>query len=383
MKDAEFRSKYTRSRNLNLCGEGHTMFYYNLTNDEAGRRTAERLLALRRQLAREGPPVKGLDSLLLGTWNIREFDSLAYGPRLPEAMNYIAEIISHFDLVAIQEVREDLSALERIKQMLGDGWHYVATDVTEGRPGNRERMAFIYDTRKVRFGGLAGEIVIPPVDKKDAHGNKRVYEPSRQLYRTPFICGFRAGWAKFMLCTVHIVYGKNVADSPQRSEEIRQIANFLAGRIKARSAWSSNLILLGDFNIFKPSDITMQAITDAGFEIPAELQQLPTSTGKKRRFYDQVAFAPQRLHFDTTGQAGVFDFYQSVFRDNETDFEAYKPAMGPALLTNSRGKPRDEAAQHRYYRSYWRTHQMSDHLPMWVELKIDFGEEYLRRTAGG
>lgn len=25
----------------------------------------------------------------------------------------------------------------------------------------------------------------------------------------------------------------------------------------------------------------------------------------------------------------------------------------------------------------WRTHQMSDHLPMWVELHIDFTPEYL------
>ncbi len=32
-----------------------------------------------------------------------------------------------------------------------------------------------------------------------------------------------------------------------------------------------------------------------------------------------------------------------------------------------------------FYVSYsrWRTHQMSDHLPMWVELHVDFSEEYL------
>ena len=111
------------------------MFFYSLTNDAAGKRTAERLLKLRRQLASEGPPRKGLDTLLLATWNIREFDSPAYGQRLPESLFYIAEIISHFDLVAIQEVRDDLSALEKIKQMLGTTWHYIATDVTEGKAG--------------------------------------------------------------------------------------------------------------------------------------------------------------------------------------------------------------------------------------------------------
>ena len=30
------------------------------------------------------------------------------------------------------------------------------------------------------------------------------------------------------------------------------------------------------------------------------------------------------------------------------------------------------------YKNYgtWRTHQMSDHLPMWVKLQVDFAEEY-------
>jgi hypothetical protein len=29
--------------------------------------------------------------------------------------------------------------------------------------------------------------------------------------------------------------------------------------------------------------------------------------------------------------------------------------------------------------TYWRTFQMSDHLPMWVELKIDYSDDYLAR----
>jgi hypothetical protein len=33
----------------------------------------------------------------------------------------------------------------------------------------------------------------------------------------------------------------------------------------------------------------------------------------------------------------------------------------------------------RYYLSTWRTFQMSDHLPLWVELKTDFSDEYLTR----
>ncbi len=49
-------------------------------------------------------------TLLLATWNIREFDSGKYGYRDDEAYYYIAEILSRFDLIAIQEVRSGLLA---------------------------------------------------------------------------------------------------------------------------------------------------------------------------------------------------------------------------------------------------------------------------------
>lgn len=122
----------------------------------------ERLLALRKSLNQHIPERTLRDSLLLATWNIREFDSLAYGKRTKDANYFIAEIISHFDLVAVQEVRKDLKGLKKVMGILGNNWDYLITDVTEGQPGNKERMAFLYDTRKVSFGGLASEIVLPP-----------------------------------------------------------------------------------------------------------------------------------------------------------------------------------------------------------------------------
>jgi hypothetical protein len=102
-------------------------------------------------------------SLLLATWNIRDFDSnkFGFGPRLPETFYYIAEIISCFDLVAVQEVNRDLSAFERVTAILGREWDYIATDATFGPSGNDERMAFLYNTEKIWFRKVAGEIVLP------------------------------------------------------------------------------------------------------------------------------------------------------------------------------------------------------------------------------
>ena len=65
------------------------------------KRMSERLLELRQKLTQEVPPRNLEDSLLLATWNIREFDSTKGGERNEESLAYIAEIISSFDLVAI------------------------------------------------------------------------------------------------------------------------------------------------------------------------------------------------------------------------------------------------------------------------------------------
>ena len=39
--------------------------------------------------------------------------------------------------------------------------------------------------------------------------------------------------------------------------------------------------------------------------------------------------------------------------------------------------------QRAYYANLWRTWQMSDHLPMWVQLKVDFTEDYLGSLKPG
>jgi endonuclease/exonuclease/phosphatase family metal-dependent hydrolase len=340
-----------------------------------GKRTAERLLKLREALRREIPQRDIAGSLVLASWNIREFDSSAYGAREDEPLYYIAEIIDHFDLVAVQEVRDDLAALERLMDLLGWWWKYLLTDVTVGEPGNQERMAFLYDSRKVRFGGLAGEVVIPPHEE-----DGKTLKPAKQLARTPFITGFGVDWFKCTICTTHILYGTGASEDPDRMEEIRVLARFLADRTKERYAWAKNMILLGDFNIFDTSDQTMQAILEAGFTIPEKLQGHP-SNAPKTRHYDQIAFiAPELDNHLELSEAGVFDYYRYVYR--EEDEPLYVEDMGEAYLRNEEGTARTEQGRTSYYKTYWRTYQMSDHLPMWIELKTDFGEEYLKVKAG-
>jgi hypothetical protein len=115
-------------------------------------------------------PPKQLDrNLIFASWNLRSFGDLTEKWRSePEDspkrdlfdVRCIAEIVSRFDVVAIQEAKGDLTALRAMLQALGESWALIATDVTRGRAGNNERMVFLFDRRRVRPSGLAGELVV-------------------------------------------------------------------------------------------------------------------------------------------------------------------------------------------------------------------------------
>jgi hypothetical protein len=230
--------------------------------------------------------------------------------------------------------------------------------------------------------------VIPPVE--DANG--KTIAPSNQLVRTPSIIGLEAGWFRFMLSTVHIIWGTGQEGHPKRVAEIKALAGFLKERSEDINAWSQNLILLGDFNIFSadPSNAAYAAIIDNGFVIPESLQKIPpTNVGNEPRFYDQIALKTRENNLEPTGRGGVFDFFEVVYR--EDDYHEHVAAMmeGKAeddpenrLAFDSKGKRRSEDKRRAYYRNHWRRQQMSDHLPMWLELKIDHGQDYLKKRVG-
>lgn len=138
-------------------------FYDNLDPKKgADRWTAVGPLRLRHAIRKSVPP-KTLDTnLLLATWNIREFGGRKFRRRSKEGLFYLAEVISAFDLVAVQEVRANLGDFNRLMKLLGSWWRYLLTDVTLGHRGNEELLAFIYDSRKVGFGGFASQVVLPP-----------------------------------------------------------------------------------------------------------------------------------------------------------------------------------------------------------------------------
>jgi hypothetical protein len=121
--------------------------------------------------------VKALDrTLLIATWYVRAFGDLTEkwrsepgdSPRRDLAsLMAIATIIDRFDVVAVQQVRGNLRCLRHALKVLGPHWAMILTDVTQGHDGNDERLALLFDTRRVKPSGQACELVLPQPQRGD------------------------------------------------------------------------------------------------------------------------------------------------------------------------------------------------------------------------
>lgn len=300
----------------------------------------------------ETVPKRTLDrNLLIGTWNVRAFGGLTEkwvsGPddspkRDLHSIRVIAEILSRFDVVALQEVKGNLEALQRTLDVLGSDWGLILSDVTRGSLGNDERLGFVFDRRKVQPSGLAGELVVP-ADRLDAVGDDAL---QRQFARTPYAVSFRCGDRTFVLTTLHVVYGDSASD---RTSELREIARWLDDWSRDADAWDQDLVALGDFNIDRMGDPRYEAFTSTGLHVPESLHRVPRTIFSdfddphEEKFYDQIAW------FDDSGdrpalsldyrRAGFFDF---------TDVALPSRDLSKTGLS-------------------WR---ISDHYPLWAEFGI-------------
>jgi endonuclease/exonuclease/phosphatase family metal-dependent hydrolase len=312
---------------------------------------ADQLQVLSGALDRVIPAKQPGENLLIGTWNVRGFDRLTSKWRsvtddspIPDLSNLlcIAEVVRRFDVIAVQEVRRSAQAFLAMLEVLGEGWAFLVTDVTRGRQGNNERLAFVFDRQRVRPSGLACELVVAAEDAG-------ISEPTLQgqFARTPYAVSFAADRAVFTLVTLHVIYGQGPAD---RTAELQQIAGWLAGWATEGDAWGANLVALGDFNIDRRDDPLYQAFTSTGLRPPAGLNHVPrtifddpdpAAPPDHRHFSDQVAW-----FVNTPGIPALTLQYENAGMFNFAD--GLIPATNTLQLS-------------------WR---ISDHFPLWVEFRL-------------
>ena len=310
---------------------------------------AKGLLALQKRIAAAKIPPSKLDETInVAIWNIREFGK---SRRTVAAQHYIAEILGQFDLVALVELRSDLEDLRCVLTYLGEYWDVVYCDWIEDDGGNDERVAFVFDRRAVRFNGLAAEVDAPRAKKATE------YLAAQSFWRAPYMCSFRAGNFDFVVIATHARWGEGTAG---RKAELQMLADWIDERFKSKYAEDHDLIVMGDFNTPKVGDKLFQALTAHGLRIPKPLQVLKAGDAlidgtnlEKSARYDQILHLPT-MPENFCNAGGSLDF----FIDDAHIKELFPDA----------GYTREKFS-----------YQLSDHLPLWIQINVDIDAQRLEQ----
>lgn len=286
------------------------------------------------------------DNLLIGSWNLRAFGGVsdtweARDSDTPKrdwrAVALIASIARAFDVIAVQELKRNPEALFALLDALGPEWRAITSDVSEGVPGNDERLGFVYNSTRVQPGGLVGEVVLP----------SQIQDAGRQFVRTPYAASFVRNRVEFTLTTVHILWGEAAKD---RRPELQAFATWMREWADRKDDWNSNLLVLGDFNVDRNDSDLFTDLMATGLWPPTKLNAVPRTifdNDRTHHFYDQIAwFADLDPEAPTTylngltynDRAGHVDFVPHAFTERTTNELS------------------------------WR---ISDHYPLWVEFIVD------------
>ncbi len=284
-------------------------------------------------------PAATSKTLRIATWNIA---NLGEQDREDSHLKIIAEVISWFDVIAVQEGKENYEHFKKIVAFAGSKYKFIFSDAA----GNNERLAFIYDSNKVKVLEEVGEYAIPPSD----YGDVKITDVDATFAgfdRSPFLVSFAAGYFQFTLMTVHLYYGDDTPKKlARRCLEVYAVARWADLRSKSKYTYNGikDVFALGDFNLPKidKDDIIYKALVKRGLQLPDHTSLVYSNISDDKQ-YDQIAFLPgskSRILSD-----GIFPFDNAAFA---YIYNTYTPAVFRGYI--------------KYY--------ISDHRPMWMQLDI-------------
>lgn len=283
-------------------------------------------------------PNRQVGRLLLGSWNIANLGSSQI--RSDDDIQIMAEILSWFDLIALQEVRDDLTDLRRIMLALPDGYEMITSD----KAGNNERMCYVYDASRVARLELAGEIAIPVASHRYIK-LPDIEQKFRGFDRNPYAVAFQVDDFRATIANAHSYFGSGSKQSVnRRALETYAVGRWADLRRKRDTAYTQNTIVIGDLNmpLADVGDEIFDALTKRGLVIPEHQSHIGTVI-TEGKYYDQLAFFPGDAGAAFLGQ-GVFDFDSAIFPQ----------------LWQDRG--RDDFNAFLRYR-------LSDHRPIWAQFQ--------------
>lgn len=89
-------------------------------------------------------PNREAGQLLLATWNIANLGAREQ-VRDSKCFGLLAEVLGYFDLVVVQEVRDNVGGARQVLDALPNSWRLLFSEAG----GNDERFAFFWDSKVV------------------------------------------------------------------------------------------------------------------------------------------------------------------------------------------------------------------------------------------
>lgn len=266
---------------------------------------------LKKNSTKYGVPERVYGSSILASFNIRKLGA-ELGKLITRGKNkgkrkealrdnniwkFLGLICRNFDLLAVQEVLEDLSGLERLRKEMSKGGEQYATIVSDitgvfpGEAGNPERLAFLYRPSVIHRGDIVSDLtydrtkVLQLLDtnledfrtgiqahrkalqefekkKKEAKakgekgpsGKPKLVLPFIGFIRQPYAVSFRiVGMPgtkpyEFIAVNAHLVWGSG--KTIERDREFRALMEWIRGREEDNEGTNyPGVILLGDLNL--------------------------------------------------------------------------------------------------------------------------------------
>ncbi len=256
-------------------------------------------------------PDENPNNILISSFNIR---ILSDKSRSDREVALIGDIIKNYDIIAIQEVRDEKILKRLISYLQQQGIIYGYEISNPVGKTSTERYAYIYRVNKIKLS-KRGKIYNDPDDK---------------FIREPFYATFKAKAFDFTLSTIHVLVGRN---EKERTPEIIELAQVYKN-IQTEDPAEQDIILMGDFNM-PPDDHGFQNLLAINSMTCLIKHPFKTTIGDVS-LYDNIWFQKKYVK-EFTGNAGLYKFDTRVFkgdiREAKRSVSDHRPIWGEFNIT--------------------------------------------------
>lgn len=391
------------------------------SSTQAARDTAK----AEKTLAAFGLPERRENSLIMATWNIRKFGK-ADG-HTDKAREFYAHFASRCDLIAIQEIMDDMFSLrdlrDRMQALVPEAeYRILCSDVTgkglDGR-GLGERLAFIFDQTRIRHTDIASDIsfdrrdvvqnVNSALDELNATVRAEIgpgsladqaldffnwatdwtgFNPTKMNHffdyiRAPHFATFevlgQGSTYEVAVANAHLHYGK----PKQREKEFLALLEWTFQRAR-RGSDAPITMILGDLNLdFKSNNEQRRNAIEAflgninksrrqkvmvnfPFLYDHPIQGLINTNARETQTFDQIAY----FHNDPRLPLAEHNALAGSSTDDFFDYGMFNFVQ----LFKSAGVIGEHANGKPDYSEF--EHDVSDHMPIWVRMPIPVADQW-------